>query len=178
MSEVWGKGDTEWGVWGVQAVSPPPPVDEQSHSVVPVEAWLISEPCAEMGALWGSLGWRRGGWSWGVGGQQRTYLVKVEILGMGLLIEVCNKPRYKVQAGSSRRKRAHWCVFIQTCLDLPLPMNNLKIPPVWSILLYLESVIKCIHEDAIPCASFPCCVSLDITSCEFLPAISPVSTLP
>lgn len=44
-------------------VSPPPPVDEQSHSVVPVDPGVISEACADMGALWGSLGWISSGWS-------------------------------------------------------------------------------------------------------------------
>lgn len=76
VCEVLGEGRFgEWGggCWGVQTVSPPPPVDEQSRSVVPVEAWVISEPCAEMGALCGSPGWRMGGRSWGLGGQLRTF---------------------------------------------------------------------------------------------------------
>lgn len=41
--------------------------------------------------------------------------------------------------------------------DLPLPIDNLKkIPHVCiSILLYLESHMKFIHEDGIPSSSFP-----------------------
>lgn len=34
----------------------------------------------------------------GLGGQQCTCLVKVEILGIRLLIELCNKSQYKVSA--------------------------------------------------------------------------------
>lgn len=52
------------------------------------------------------------------------------------------------QAGKS----ADLGVFIQASLHLLLPTENF--PRVWSILLYLESDRKFIHEGEIPNASF------------------------
>ena len=57
---------------------------------------MISEPCAECGALWGSLCWKRGG-SGVLSDQQRACLLNAEILA--LLIGTRNKSQDKVPAG-------------------------------------------------------------------------------
>lgn len=103
------------------------------------DQWTVCWDGGGGGPLRGSLSLRKGHLSCGRGGQHHAYLARV---GIGLWMEVCDKPHCRVSTGSSGYESSHWCTFILTCLNLPLWQFQENPPCVWSIFRYLESDYK------------------------------------